>query len=97
MRRIKYSAKRNQIKVEKSKFGKSNLENDVIYDALKVICNRNLKKIRRYLALEVFELKIVKLRRIFRRFRLYWADDIERPVYYKINPYVCVLKPPNAR
>jgi hypothetical protein len=44
MRRIKYSAKRNQIKVRKSKFGKLNLENDVIHDALKVICNKNLKK-----------------------------------------------------
>jgi hypothetical protein len=32
-RRIKFSNKRNQIKVEKSKFGKFNLENDVISDA----------------------------------------------------------------
>jgi hypothetical protein len=34
MRRINYSAKRNQIKVEKRKFRKSNLENVVIHDAL---------------------------------------------------------------
>ena len=50
MRKIKYSAERNQIKVEKNKFGKFNLKNDVIHDALKVICDRNLKKIRRYWA-----------------------------------------------
>ena len=72
MSRIKFSTKRNQIKLKKkSKFWKFNLENDVIRDAHKVICNRNLRKIRRYwafaaisahsaiLALELFELKIV--------------------------------------
>jgi hypothetical protein len=48
MRKIKYSTKRNQIKFEKSGFGKFNPENDVIHDAHKVICNINLKKIRRY-------------------------------------------------
>ena len=69
--RIKYSTKSNQIKVIKSKFGKYNLENDAIHDAHKIICHRNLKKIRRYwgllviFALEVFQLKIVKLRRFF--------------------------------
>ena len=42
MRRIKYSAKCNQIKVEQSKFGKFNLETDVIHYALKVITNMNL-------------------------------------------------------
>jgi hypothetical protein len=45
MRRINYSAKRNQIQFKNSKFGKFNLENDVIRDAHRVICNRNLKKI----------------------------------------------------
>ena len=81
MRRINYSSKRNRIKVKKSKFVKFNLENDAIHDAHKVICSRNLKKFRRYwafsvilalsaiFALEVFELKLVKLRRFFRRYR----------------------------
>ena len=32
-----------QQKVEKSKFGKLNFENDVIHDAHTVICNINLK------------------------------------------------------
>ena len=70
MRRIKYSAKRSQIKVEKSKIGKFNLENDVIHDALKLICNRNLKKMRWYwafseiLALEVFDLKVFDLTKL---------------------------------
>ena len=41
--RINYSAKRNQLKIKKSKFGKFSPENDVIGDAHKVICNRNLK------------------------------------------------------
>jgi hypothetical protein len=70
MRRIKYSTKRNQIKDKNCKFGKLNIEND----ANKVICNRSLAT----LALKVFELKIVKLRRFFRRFRQirrYWAVD----------------------
>ena len=44
MHRINYSAKRNQIKVRKCKFGKFNLENDVIHDADKVFCNKNFKK-----------------------------------------------------
>ena len=44
MCRINYSAKRNQIKVKNSKFGKFNLENDLIHDADKVIFNRNFKK-----------------------------------------------------
>ena len=89
MRGIKYSAKRNPIQVEKSKFGKLNLENDVIHDAFKVIRNINLTKIRLYwafsailahlaiLALEVFELKIVKFRRFFQQIRRY-----RPPVYY---------------
>ena len=60
MCRIKYSTKRNQIKVKKSRFGKFNPESDVIHDAHKVICNINLKKksaVLAYsakLALEVF-------------------------------------------
>ena len=37
------STERRQINVEKSKFGKFNHENDVIYDAHKVICNLNQK------------------------------------------------------
>jgi hypothetical protein len=45
MRRINYSAKRNQIKVYKGKFGKFNLENNVFRDAHKVICYTNLKKL----------------------------------------------------
>jgi hypothetical protein len=78
LRRIKCPTKRKQVEVEKINFGKFNLENEVIHDAHKVICNRNLRKIRRswafsaqsaILALKVFELKIVKLRRFFRRFR----------------------------
>ena len=55
--RIKYSTKLNQIQVDKSKFEKFNLENDVIHDAHDVICNRNLQKIRRngaFLALKLF-------------------------------------------
>ena len=67
MRRMNYSTKRNQMEVLKSKFGKLSLQNDVIHEANKV--NWNLKKIRRYFsfsaisALEVFDLKLVKLRR----------------------------------
>jgi hypothetical protein len=80
------------MKVEKSEFGKFNLKNDVILDAQKMICNRNLKRIRRYwaflailahsaiLALEVFELKIVKYRRFFRQIRGYRAGNIAPPV-----------------
>jgi hypothetical protein len=37
MRRIKYSTEGNQIKVERTGFGKVNPENDVIHDAQKVI------------------------------------------------------------
>ena len=37
MRRIKYSTKGNQIKDEKTRFGKINPENDVIHNAEKVI------------------------------------------------------------
>jgi hypothetical protein len=48
MRRIKYFTKRMQIKVEKSKFGKFDLGNDVIHDAHEIISNRNLQKNRRY-------------------------------------------------
>ena len=44
MRKIKYFIKRSQLKVEKSRFEKFNHENDVIHDAFKVICNRNLEK-----------------------------------------------------
>jgi hypothetical protein len=63
--------------VIKSKFGKLTLENDLIHGAHKIICNKNLKEIRQnwafsailthseILALDVFELKIVKLRRFF--------------------------------
>jgi hypothetical protein len=67
MRRMNYSTKRNQMEVLKSKFGKLSLQNDVIHEANKV--NWNLKKIQRYFsfsaisALEVFDLKLVKLRR----------------------------------
>jgi hypothetical protein len=45
MRRISNSAKRNRIKLEKSKFGKFNLENYVILDAHNVVCDTNIKKI----------------------------------------------------
>jgi hypothetical protein len=37
MRRIKYSTKGNQIKVEKTRFGIVNSEHDVIHDDQKVI------------------------------------------------------------
>ena len=37
MCRITNSAKRNKMKIQKSRFGKFNLENDVIHDAHKVI------------------------------------------------------------
>jgi hypothetical protein len=63
MRRINYSVKRNKIKVQKSEFGKFNLENDVIRDVHRVICKKNLENIRRYwafsaiLELELFQLK----------------------------------------
>ena len=53
MRRIEYSTKCNQIKVEKTRFGKGNPENDVIQDAQKVILDLNLKK-SAILALRVF-------------------------------------------
>ena len=75
MRRIKYSTKGNQIKVEKTRFGKVNPENDVIHDAQKVILDINLQKIwqywhiRRYWHYKYFSLKIVNLRRFFRRYR----------------------------
>jgi hypothetical protein len=42
MRGISYWTKRNQIKVEKSKFEKVNPENDVIFDGQKVISLRNI-------------------------------------------------------
>ena len=48
MRKIKYSVKRDAMKIEKSKFGKFNREKDVIHDAHKVISKINLKKFRRY-------------------------------------------------
>jgi hypothetical protein len=41
---INYSTERNQMKPEKTKFGKFNLEIVVVDDAHIVICNRNLKK-----------------------------------------------------
>jgi hypothetical protein len=37
MRRIKYLTEGNQRKVEKTRFGKVNPENDVIHDAQKVM------------------------------------------------------------
>ena len=37
MQRIKYFTKGTQIKVEKTRFEKINVENDVIHDAQKVI------------------------------------------------------------
>ena len=48
MRSFLFSAKRNQIKVKKSEFWKFNLKHNVIRDAHEVICDINLKKIRRY-------------------------------------------------
>ena len=42
MNRIKYFS--NQIKDEKTRFGKGNLENDVIHDAQKGIWDKNLEK-----------------------------------------------------
>jgi hypothetical protein len=46
MRKIEYSTKSN--KNPKSRFGKFNLKNDVIYDALKLICNKNLERPRKF-------------------------------------------------
>ena len=46
MRRIKYSTKSNQIKVEKTRFGEVNSENDVIHDAQKVIWD--IKKSKKF-------------------------------------------------
>jgi hypothetical protein len=43
MRIIKYSTKHNQTKIQKTRFLNFNLENDVIHDTLKVICDENLK------------------------------------------------------
>ena len=51
MRRIDYYAKLDRIKLKESTFWGLNLENYVIRDTHKVICNRNLRKIRRYEAL----------------------------------------------
>ena len=65
---IENSTKRNQIKVIKRKY---NLKNNVSYDGHKIICDKNLKKNRRYwafsailahsaiLAVEVLKLKNV--------------------------------------
>ena len=44
MRRITYFTKRNQIKIEKRRLGNLILKYDVIHEALKVICNKNLKR-----------------------------------------------------
>ena len=44
---IKNSNKPNK-KNSKIRFGKFHLENDIIRDAHKVICNKNLEKFRRY-------------------------------------------------
>ena len=44
MRRIKYFTNRNQIIVEKSKFGKFNHDNNVIHDAHRFICIINPQK-----------------------------------------------------
>ena len=67
MRRIKYSTKHFQAKIQKSRFEIFYLKNDVIHDAIKVICNKNLKRLRNsvILALEIFKRKIVKLRSFF--------------------------------
>ena len=54
MRRIKYSIKVNQIKVEKTRLWKVNPENDVIHDTQKVILDINLKNFLAILALKVF-------------------------------------------
>jgi hypothetical protein len=43
MRGIKYLTERNQTKIQKTRFEKLNLENDVINDALKVISKKNFK------------------------------------------------------
>ena len=48
MRRISYSIKRNQIKVDQSRFGKFNPGNDVIHDAHKLIRDINFKKIGKF-------------------------------------------------
>ena len=48
MCRITNSAKRNKMKIQKSRFGKFNLKYDVIHDALKVICNENFKRPRNF-------------------------------------------------
>jgi hypothetical protein len=50
---IKYSTKGNHIKIEKTRFGKVNPENDVIHDAKEVIWDINLKKSRRYWASDI--------------------------------------------
>ena len=46
MCRITYFTKRNQIKIEKSRFWKFNHENDANHDALKVICNIKLDDLK---------------------------------------------------
>ena len=76
MRRIKYSTKSNQIKVEKTRFGKVNSENDVIHDGQKVIWNINFKKIRRYWHKKYFSLKSWNCVGFF---RWCWAGDIGPP------------------
>jgi hypothetical protein len=38
----------DQTKIQKRRFGKFNLEKDVNYEALKVICNKNIKRPRKY-------------------------------------------------
>ena len=45
---IKYSTKRNQIKIEKIEFRNSILKYDVIHDVLKVICYKKLQRRRNF-------------------------------------------------
>jgi hypothetical protein len=73
-----FNIPQNAIKVKfKEELERFNYKNDVIFDANEVICNKNLKIVRRYwaflailahsamVALEVWKLKIGKLRKFF--------------------------------
>ena len=48
MSKITYSTKPNQMKIKKGDLGNQILKYDVIHDALKVICNKNLKRLRNF-------------------------------------------------
>ena len=45
---VEYSTKLNQTKIQTHRSGNSILKYDVIYEALQMMCNKNLKSLRNY-------------------------------------------------